>query len=109
MKQGEVRWYTFQESDKRRPILIVTRNSAIRYLTLLLIAPITTTRRGIPSEVLLTEDDGLLTECAVNLDNLQTVQKAKIGSLITRLPATKMQKVCEAISFAVGCDLYEDV
>ncbi len=104
MKQGEIRWYTFKSPDKRRPILILTRNSAIGYLNALTIAPITSTVRDIPSEVYLSPADGLPTECAINCDNLQTIPKAKIGALITILSIAQMAEVKESISFALGFD-----
>ncbi len=104
MKQGEVRWYTFKAPDKRRPVLILTRSSAIGFLNALTIAPITTTIRDIPSEVVLTPEDGMLTHCAANLDNIQTVPKANLGPLITCLSSGKMAEVKQAISFALGFD-----
>lgn len=107
MNQGDVYWYTFKEPDKRRPVVILTRESAIPYLTSLTIAPITTTIRSIPSEVVLTEDDGLFTDCAANCDNLQTIPKAKLGTFITHLSLTKMREVQDAIAFALGFDALE--
>lgn len=104
MRRGEVRWYTFKAPDKRRPVLILTRNSAIGFLNALTVAPITTTVRDIPSEVLLTPEDGLLTDCAANLDNIQTVPKAKLGSLIAYLSPERMTEVNQAIGFALGLD-----
>jgi mRNA interferase MazF len=104
MRRGEVRWYTFKAPDKRRPVLILTRNSAIGFLNALTVAPITTTIRDIPSEVSLTPEDGLLTACAANLDNIQTVPKAKVGSLIAYLSPGRMEEVNQAISFALGLD-----
>ena len=104
MKWGEVRWYTFKEPDKRRPVLILTRNSAINLLNALTIAPITTTIRDIPSEVFLSREDGLFTDCAVSLDNLQTVPKVNIGGLITRLSPERMDEVKRALVFALGFD-----
>lgn len=104
MKRGEVRWYTVKAPDKRRPVLILTRNSAISFLDALTIAPITTTIRDVPSEVYLSPADGLLTECAANLDNIQTVPKAKIGQLIATLSSERMAEVRQAISFALGFD-----
>ena len=77
VNQGDVYWYTFRAPDKRRPVLIPTRNSAIPFLTGITVAPITTTIRGIPSEVPLTPaEDGVAEDCAVSADNLQTVRKA---------------------------------
>jgi len=104
MRRGEVRWYTFKAPDKRRPVLVLTRNSAIGFLNALTVAPITTTVRDIPSEVLLTPEDGLLTVCAANLDNIQTVPKARLGTLIASLPAERMAEVNGAIGFALGLD-----
>jgi len=104
MRRGEVRWYTFKAPDKRRPVLILTRNSAIGFLTALTVAPITTTIRDIPSEVFLSSEDGLLTDCAANMDNIQTVPKQKLGSLIAYLSSEKMEEVNEAIVFALGLD-----
>lgn len=88
MRRGEVRWYTFREPDKRRPVLILTRESAISYLNALTVAPITTTIRHIPSEVYLSPDDGLLTECVANLDNIQTVPKRKPHACFTPISGT---------------------
>ncbi len=105
MKRGEVRWYTFRPPDKRRPVLILTRDSAIEVLTGITIAPITSTVRDIPTEVILTPaEDGILTESAVNLDNLQTISKANLGGLITMLSAAKMEAVENGICFALGID-----
>ena len=103
MKRGEVRWYTFELPDKRRPVLILTRNSAISFLTGITIAPITSTVRDIPTEVFLTpEDDGVLAPCSVNLDNVQTVPKHKLGALITTLSTEQMAQVERALAFALG-------
>ena len=104
MKRGEVRWYTFKEPDKRRPVLILTRSSAIGYLNTITVAPITTTIRDIPTEVYLSREDGLLTDCAVNFDNIQTVAKSKIGDLITYLSSVRLDETNTAISFALGLD-----
>lgn len=104
MNQGDVFWYTFRAPDKRRPVLILTRDSAIPYLTGITIAPITSTIRGIPSEVILTPADGLFNACAVNVDNIQTVQKANLGTFITHLSAAKMRTIRAAIEFALGFD-----
>jgi len=103
--QGDVYWYTFKEPDKRRPVLILTRSSAIPFLTSLTIAPITSTIRSIPTEVVVTRADGLFTDCAVNLDNIQTVYKAKIGGFIGHLSVQLMRQVRKAVEFALGFDV----
>ena len=60
MRRGEIRWYTFKTPDKKRPVLILTRDSILDVLSEVTIAPITSTIRHIPSEVVLTPGDGLL-------------------------------------------------
>src|SRR6476620_9392422 len=97
MNQGDVYWYLFQPPDRRRPVVILTRDSAIPYRIALTIVPITTTIRSIPSEVVLTEGDGLLTDCAANCDNLQTVPKVKLGGFITHLTARKVHELRDAV------------
>lgn len=104
MNQGDVYWYTFRAPDKRRPVLILTRSSAIQYLSALIVAPITSTIRGIPSEVVVTPADGLLNISAINCDNIQTVPKANLSRFITQLSAAKMREVRTAIEFALGFD-----
>jgi len=101
MKRGDIRWYKFKAPDKKRPILILTRNSILEYLGEVTIAPITATVRDIPSEVFLSKKDGMQKDCAINFDHIQTVSRGKIGSLITRLRPEKLQKVREAIVFAL--------
>src|SRR5919112_5687213 len=98
MNQGDVYWYTFRAPDKRRPVLILTRNSAIPFLTGITVAPLTTTIRGIPSEVLLTPaGDGVPADCAVNVDNIQTIQKAGLGTYLTHLSLERMREVRVAV------------
>ena len=104
MNRGDVCWYTFKLPDKKRPVLILTRESAISVLNSVTIAPITSTIRNIPTELLLTEQDGLPQTCAANFDNLQTVPKSNIGDRITRLTSRRMEEAAEAVSFALGFD-----
>ena len=102
MKRGEVRWYGFSRPDKKRPVVILTRDSALEFLGEVTVAPITSTIRDIPSEILLTKADGMLQDSAVNLDHIQTVSKGKIGSLITTLSLRKMLELRSALLFALG-------
>jgi len=101
VKNGEIRWYKFVKPDKKRPVLILTRNSVLEYLGEVTVAPVTSTVRNIPSEVPLSKADGMPRDCAVNCDHLQTVSKGRIGSLITSLPPSKMTDVGHAIRFAL--------
>ena len=101
MKRGEIRWYKFAHPDKKRPVLILTRDSILEYLNEVTVAPVTSTVRNIPSEVFLSKQDGMRSNCAVNCDHVQTVANGKIGSLVTVLSLKKMQEVRKAIAFAL--------
>ena len=104
MNRGDVCWYIFKAPDKKRPVLILTRESAISFLNSVTIAPITSMSRSIPTELLLTKQDGVPHTCAANFDNLQTVPKSNIGNRITRLTSLRMKEVAVAVSFALGLD-----
>jgi len=104
MKRGDIRWYTFEPPDKRRPVLILTRDSAISVLNTVTVAPITATMRGIPTEVFLDRSDGMPSDCAVNLDHLQTIPKSKVGPLLTTLSNQRLAEVQQAVDFALGFD-----
>lgn len=102
MKRGDIRWYTFDKPDKHRPVVILTRDSIIPHLGEVTVAPITSTIRDIPSEVLLDAGDGMRTACAINCDHLQTVAKGKIGALIATLSPAKLRELRSAIAFAIA-------
>jgi mRNA interferase MazF len=103
LMRGEVRLYRFSAPDKPRPVLVLTRESAISYLSAVTVAPITSTIRGVPSEVLLTEEDGMKQPCAVNLHNVVTVSKERMGRRVAKLSAQRLAEVCAALGFALGC------
>ena len=102
MKRGEIRWYKFNAPDKKRPVIILTRDSILAYLGEVTVAPITATIRDIPSEVILSQEDGMKKDCAINCDHIQTVSKGKIGALITVLSQEKLEEVRIAILLALN-------
>jgi mRNA interferase MazF len=104
VNRGDVCWYNLKSPDKKRPVLVLTRDSAIAVLNSVTVAPITSTIRSIPTELLLTRKDGLPHTCAANFDNLQTVPKGQIGDRITRLSRRRMQEAAAAVSFALALD-----
>ena len=85
ISRGEVRLYQFAAPDKKRPALVLTRNSAIAYLSTVTVAPVTSTIRGVPSEVVLNEEDGMKSACAVNLHNAVTVSQQRLGKRVAQL------------------------
>jgi mRNA interferase MazF len=82
---------------------VLTRDSAIGYLSAVTVAPITSTIRGVPSEVLLTERDGMKTPCVINLHNVVTVSKAHLGRRVGMLSSERLQEICAALGFSLGC------
>jgi mRNA interferase MazF len=102
--RGEVRLYRFAPPDKERPVVVLTRDSAIAYLANVTVAPITSTIRGVPSEVALGNEDGMKTLCVVNLHNPVTVSKERLGRRVAQLHPRRMSEICSALSFCVGCD-----
>lgn len=102
--RGEIRLIRFPAPDKPRPVLVLTRNSAIPYLSRITVAPITSTIRGVPSELAVGPEDGLKQPCAVNLHNVLTVSKTDVGRRVGQLSDERMREVCRALGFALGCE-----
>ncbi len=102
--RGDVRLYNFAPPDKNRPVVVLTRDSALAYLGTVTVAPITSTIRGVPSEVLLNQEDGMKAPCAVNLHNPVTVTQEKLGKRVAQLSPLRMHEICAALRFSLGCD-----
>lgn len=77
MKHGEIRWYKFAKPDKKRPVLILTRDSVLEYLGEVTVAPITSTIRDIPSEVFLDITDGMPRNVQLIVTTCKLYQKEK--------------------------------
>ncbi len=104
IERGEVRLVRFGSPDKLRPALVLTRQSALAYLSRVTVAPISSSLRGVPSEVHLDIADGMKHACAVNLHNLVTIPKTRLGRRVARLSDDRMRAVCRAVGFAIGCE-----
>ena len=104
VERGDIRLYRFPAPDKQRPVLVLTRPSALGYLSRVTVAPITSAIRDVPSEVVLGAEDGMKQPCAVNLHNVVTVGRDALGRRVARLDARRMREVCSALAFALGCD-----
>lgn len=102
MKRGEVRWVEFEAPDKRRPVVILTRNSSIDLLNAVTVAPITTNLRDTPAHIYLSEEDGVSEACNATLHSLQTVPKSAVGKLITTLKQEHLEQIERAIGYALG-------
>lgn len=102
MRRGEIRWYTFAAPDKRRPVLLLTREPMLNRLNDVTVAAVTTTIRNLDSEVRLAPADGVPKDCVINFDQLQTLPRHKIGDRICELSPGKLAECKQALLFALG-------
>lgn len=103
IERGQIWSYRFKSPDKRRPVLVLTRPEVIPLLHTVMVAPITSTSRGAPSEVGVGIEEGLKKDSAINLDHVQTVEQDRLVGYIGSLAPHKMQHVCRALAIATGC------
>jgi mRNA interferase MazF len=101
--RGEIRLFRFASPDKQRPVVVLTRDSIIDRLARVTVAPLTSTIRGVASEVPLGTEDGLKQPCAVNLHHIVTVPKEGLGRRVAQLDERRVDQICSAIAFALGC------
>ena len=104
MKRGEIRWYTFRLPDKRRPVLVLTRDEVIDRLNEIIVVPATRTIRGLTTEVVLTTDDGMPVACALNFDHVALAQRNRIGPVLCTLVEARWIEVRRALLIACGFD-----
>ena len=101
--RGDIWLYRFAPPDKRRPVLVLSREAALVRIRTAIVAPITSTIRGLPSEVRLGVEQGLKGECAANLDHLMTVPQDDLRLWVGRMGDECMREVCAAAEVALGC------
>lgn len=101
--RGEL-WWCELAGIGRRPVVVLSRDVAIPRLRRTLVAPCTTTIRGLPSEVVLEPgDDPVPRRSAVNLDSVESVTVATLVDRLGRLRADRMDEICAALAVAVDC------
>lgn len=99
--QGEVWWA--EAEDKRRPVLVVTRDEGIPILTWVVVAPVTRTVRDIPTEIALGAEEGLPEPCAASFDNLQPLRRSFLTQRLGRLDDARRGELCRALSALADC------
>jgi mRNA interferase MazF len=95
--------FGFRKPDKLRPVVVLSRNEAIAVLHTVMVAPVTSTIRGLPSEVVIGTAEGLKHPSAINLDHVQTVERAHLKRFLGTVPPEKMRRVCRALAVAIDC------
>ena len=103
VNRGEIWLYTFDSPDKRRPVLVLSRQKAISLLRTVLVAPVTSSVHGAPSEVQVGFEEGLKHDSVVNLDQIQTVDQTRLHHFVGTVRSEKMAAVCRALLIATGC------
>ena len=102
-ERGEL-WWCELEAIGRRPVVVLSRNAAIPRLRRTIVAPCTTTIRGLPSEVLLEpSQDPVPLPSAVNLDSIESVAVSVLVERLGRLSDEKLRDICAALDVAVDC------
>ncbi|MGH8980813.1 MAG: type II toxin-antitoxin system PemK/MazF family toxin [Acidimicrobiales bacterium] len=99
-RRGEI-WLA--DLDKHRPVVVLTRDPLGRLLRSVIVGPVTSTIRGLSTEVDLTEADGLRRACVVNLDNLQLLPRTKLVRRVGRAAPGTLRAICAAAAEAIGC------
>lgn len=102
-RRGEI-WLA--ELDKRRPVVVLTRDPMGRVLRSVIVGPVTSTIRGLSTEVELSDADGMRRPCVVNLDNLQLVPRARLVRRVGRAAPHTLQAICTATAEAIGCPAF---
>ena len=103
VNRGEIWMYSFRAPDKRRPVLVLSRQEVIALLHTVMVAPITSTIRGAPGEVVVGTAEGLKGHWAVNMDHIQTVERARRVGYVGLVRPETMRAVCRAVALATGC------
>jgi|SRR5919106_1649854 mRNA interferase MazF len=101
MRRGEVWWARLPPPAGRRPILLLSRDAAYDIRTSITVAPVSRTIRDIPVEVVLDKSDGMPVRCVASLDDVTTIPKSMLDRRITMLSRAQMDRVAEAIRFAL--------
>jgi mRNA-degrading endonuclease toxin of MazEF toxin-antitoxin module len=102
VERGDVYWANLRGPGGRRPVVVVSRTSAVRVRTLVTIAPVTRTIRSIASEVPLGREQGLRARCVANCDSLKTVPKRTLTRRIGALDTKSLMLLDRALRFALG-------
>jgi mRNA interferase MazF len=103
LTRGEIWLYKFRTPDKRRPVVVLTRADVIDLLRDVMVAPVSSTIHGLPSEVVIGVEEGMKHPSSVNLDRVQTIEKARLERYVGKLSPAKQREVCRALAIATGC------
>jgi len=104
VKRGDIWWAELASPAGRRPVVLLSRNEGYTVRGLVIVAPLTTRIRGIPSEVPLGDEDGVPRACVINVDIITTIAKASLRERMTTLSAEKLKGIEKALHFSLGLE-----
>lgn len=99
-RRGEL-WLA--ELDKHRPVVVLTRDPLGRHLHSVIVGPVTSTVRGLSTEVELSREDGARIQSVVNLDNLQLLDRERLIRKLGKVRSETLRRICDAAAVAIGC------
>lgn len=100
-RQGEIWWA--EAEDKRRPVLVITRSSAVPVLSWIIVAPVTRTVRQIPTEVAVGPSQGLPVDAVASFDNLQPIRRGFLTERVGTLDVEQDDEICRALRALADC------
>ena len=102
MRRCEIWWADLPKPVGKRPVVLLSRSEAYLVRELVTVAPLTTTVRNIPVEVILVKADGVPKKCVANLDMITTIEKSCLIKRISQLKEEKIKEINKAIKFALA-------
>lgn len=108
IRRGDIRWFSFQRPDKRRPVLVLGREDLLPSLSLVPVIPLSTQVQGLASEVLLTAEDGVPSPCVLKPEWIRAVERVSLEYFIASLPERRFLEVRRALLHVLGMPLAEE-
>ena len=102
IQRGDIRWVRFASPDKRRPVLVLARADLVPALSQVPVVPLSTQVRGLPSEVMLSTEDGLPSACVLKTEWIKAVEQSLLGPLIATFPARRWSEVRTSVLYVLG-------
>ena len=109
LRRGDIRWYRFSSPDKRRPVLVLGRDSLLHSVSEVPVIPFSTQIRGLPWELLLNPDDGLGITSVLKPEWIRPVAVRDLGPWICCFPAHRWEAVRAAVVTVLGLDVPIDL
>ena len=105
IERGDIRWFRFSDSDKRRPVVVLGREEFLPSLAQIPVIPLSTEIRGLPWELRLSIEEGLPSVCALKPEWMRSVDRSQLGPRIASFPAHRWPELRRVLLYSFGLDL----